>query len=65
MGLILNPIILFFALTGAVASLEPKAQFLLANDEALLKLDYATYRGYFNATNEVIQIDLVSRLTSL
>jgi hypothetical protein len=48
---------LFLALVcgvvGRAVSEEPKAQFLFANDDVLLKLDYATYRGYYNDTNEV------------
>lgn len=32
---------------------EPAARLLFADDDILLKLDYATYRGYYNNTNEV------------
>lgn len=32
---------------------EPLAQFITKDSDILLKLDYATYRGYYNKTNEV------------
>jgi len=35
------------------ASAEPKAQLVSTDSDVLLKLDYATYRGYYNSTNEV------------
>jgi hypothetical protein len=53
MGSILHSIALLFALLSVVASSEPKAQLLFVDNDALLKLDYATYRGYYNSTNEV------------
>ncbi|TID13007.1 putative GTP cyclohydrolase-2 [Venturia nashicola] len=34
-------------------SVEPLAQIIISGNEILLKLDYATYRGYHNTTNEV------------
>jgi hypothetical protein len=53
MALILHLIAVFCAFLGVVASSEPKAQLLFTENDALLKLDYATYRGYYNSTNEV------------
>ena len=32
---------------------EPRAQFVAADGDILLKLDYATHRGVYNKTNEV------------
>jgi hypothetical protein len=46
-------IALFCAFSGLVVSSEPRAQLLFAENDALLKLDYATYRGRYNSTNEV------------
>ena len=52
---IFSTLALLCSILGAQAALtEPKAQFVVADDEILLKLDYATYRGYYNTTNEVI-----------
>jgi hypothetical protein len=54
MGPLLRSFALFFACLDALVSAEPKAQIIFAENDALLKLDYATYRGYYNSTNEVI-----------
>ncbi|KAE9967136.1 hypothetical protein EG328_008398 [Venturia inaequalis] len=34
-------------------SVDPLAQIITSGNDVLLKLDYATYRGYHNSTNEV------------
>jgi hypothetical protein len=60
----------FALLTWFAASLslaipfEPLAQFVSKSDDILLKLDYATYRGHYNSTNEV-SIELSSCLIVL
>jgi hypothetical protein len=55
MVFIFHSIALFCAIfVAAAVSAEPKAQFLLEDGDALLKLDYATYRGYYNDKNEVV-----------
>ncbi|QDS76157.1 hypothetical protein FKW77_007469 [Venturia effusa] len=38
---------------GLAQSVEPLAQIITAGGDILLKLDYATYRGYHNSSNEV------------
>jgi hypothetical protein len=50
----LQSLTLFYGIFGSAFSAEPKAQILFADDDILLKLDYATYRGYYNKTNNVI-----------
>ena len=47
-------VVAFLALCALVAALaEPRAQFVAADGDILLKLDYATHRGVYNKTNEV------------
>jgi hypothetical protein len=43
---------LLYSLFGLAISAEQKAEPSSA-DDILLKLDYGTYRGYYNNTNEV------------
>jgi len=43
----------FGASLSLAVPVEPLAQFVSKGDDILLKLDYATYRGHYNSTNEV------------
>jgi len=53
---IITTLTLFCSFAGLVLSAEQLAQLAVADDiedTALLRLDYGTYRGYYNETNEV------------
>jgi hypothetical protein len=52
-------------LFGSVLSAEPYAQLLSSNNDTLLKLDYATYRGHYNNSNEVISLASIQLETYL
>lgn len=53
--------VLFNSIIGAAvtSTSEAKAQLLFADDgRPLLKLDYATYKGTYNETNQVCLCDI-------
>jgi hypothetical protein len=50
----LHSLALFCGLFGLALSADPYAELLSRNGDTLLKLDYATYRGHYNCSTEVI-----------